>query len=406
MATRGAMIGREQERQRLAQALEAARRGTGSLMLVAGDAGVGKTRLAEELAAGAAAVVLCGRAPHGAAAPYGPIVAALRGYLRSQPDGLAECGPLRPHLALLLPELGETAATSDHATLYEAVRCAFAVIAAQRPPLLVVLDDLQWSDDATLELLPVLAESLAPVPVLVVAAYRSDGLARDHVIRRVRQDLRRFGRLDEVMLTPVGPAETGALLTELLGAHPAPSLVRAIHDRTQGFPYFVEEMARGLRVTGSLTEGRGGLELAESGAVPVPDTIRDAVLLTASELSPEARATAEAAAVAGEDFDLDVLAGVASVAGLAELMERDLIRDAAPGRGAFRHALAREALYADVPWLQRRALHRRVAEALEAGRARGMEVATHWLGAREEDRAREWLLRAAEESRAVHAHGD
>ena len=140
--------------------------------------------------------------------------------------------------------------------------------------------------------------------------------------------------------------------------------------------------------------------------MPVPETIRDAVLMCASELSREARSAAEVAAVAGEAFDLELVEQVSSAAGLAELLERELIREDGLGRGVFRHALVREALYADVPWLERRALHRRMAGALLAAGGSGMEVATHWLGARDESRARDALLRAADESRAVHAHRD
>ena len=189
----------------------------------------------------------------------------------------------------------------------------------------MVLDDLQWSDDATLELLPALAESLAGLPLLLVAAYRSDGLPRDHMLRRVRHELRRGGRLDEIALGPLEPGETRrAAASRSSRATPAPSLARAIHDRTQGVPFFVEELARALLLTNSLTKGRRGLELAKGGEVPLPDTVRDAVLIRASELSPEGRSAAEAAAVAGEEFDLDLLAEVADPDGMAELLaQRD-----------------------------------------------------------------------------------
>jgi DNA-binding CsgD family transcriptional regulator len=405
MTTRGGLVGRAAERERLGDALRRARLGSGSLVLLAGEAGVGKTRLAEEVAEGSGGLILAGRAGQGAAAPYGPILAALRSYLRSNPDGLAGCGPLRPHLALILPELGNPAPVSDRATLFEAVRCAFAHVAVERH-VVVVLDDLQWSDEATLELLPALAEPLSQMPLLVIAAYRSDGLSRDHTLRRLRHELRRAGRLDELTLAPLEPAETAELLAEVLEEVPAPSLARTIHDRTQGIPFFVEELARALLLTGSLTAGRRGLELAKGGEVPVPDTIRDAVLISASELSQEARTTADAAAVAGETFDLELVGDISSAAGLAELVDRGFVAEAGEGRGAFRHALTREALYADVPWLQRRALHRRLGEALDARDGSSMEVATHWLGARETSRAREALLRAAEESGALHAHRD
>ncbi len=406
MAAQGPLVGRSAELEHLNEALGEARLGKGSLVLIAGEAGVGKTRLAEELGEQSSAVVLWGRASHVAPAPYGPIVAALRSYLRANPDGLDGCGALKPHLALLLPELGKPAKAGDRATLFEALRCAFERIADEDEPLLVVLDDLQWSDDATLELLPALSESLAELPLLLVAAYRSDGLPRDHMLRRARHELRRGGRLDEIALGPLEPSETAELLRQILKSDPAPSLTRAIHDRTQGVPFFVEELARTLLVTNALSKGRRGLELVEGGQVPLPETVRDAVLIRASELSPEGRSAAEAAAVAGEEFDLDLLAVVCSPAGIAELLSSGIIVEGDDGRAKFRHGLTGEALYADVPWLQRRALHRRLAAELEANGAKGIEVATHWLGARQEAEARDALLRAAEESGAVHAYRD
>ncbi len=192
----------------------------------------------------------------------------------------------------------------------------------------------------------------------------------------------------------------------MLEDKPARSLTRAIQDRTQGLPFFIEELARALRMTASLASGPRGLELAGTGDVPVPASIRDAVLIGVSDLSAEARAAADAAAVAGETFDMDLVGEVSSAAGLAELLDGGVVRETAPGAGAFRHALTREALYADVPWVQRRALHRRLAEALEQSGGRAVEVATQWAGAREPEPARAALLRAAEESRAVHAHRD
>jgi DNA-binding CsgD family transcriptional regulator len=386
MASRGSLVGRRAELEQLTARLEAAALGSGSLVLLAGEAGVGKTRLAAALAATSDALVLSGRAGRGGAAPYAPVVAALRSHLRSHPDGLAGYGPLRPHLALVLPELGEPAPVSDTATVSEAVRGAFAHLARERL-MLLVLDDLQWSDDATLELLPGLAE----VPMLTVATYRSDGLPRDHSLRRLRHELRRSGQLDELTLAPLALAETAELLAEILETAPSPARMRAIHDRARGLPFFVEELARGV-------------ELDAGGEVP--ETIRDAVLMRASELSADGRAAAEAAAVAGEAFDLEVIGSLSSVSGLQELIEQELITEDDLGRGGFRHALTRDALYADVPWLQRRILHRRLAEALERRSASAMEVATHWLGARNEPRAREALLRAALQSRAVHAHRD
>jgi DNA-binding NarL/FixJ family response regulator len=405
MLERSTLVGREAARARLGEALERARLGEGSFVLLSGEAGVGKTRLAAEVAEAADAVVLTGTSSHSGTAPYGPVVTALRSYLRAEPHGLDECGPLRPHLALILPELGEPAAATDRATLFEAVRCAFAHLARDTPAL-VVLDDLQWSDEATLELLSALAATVADLSLLVIGAYRSDGLPRQHSLRRLRNELRRAGRLDELTLEPLDANETGDLVAHLLGDKPAPSLVQAIHDRTQGVPFFVEELSAALQVSGRLRAGRRGLEPAGDDEVPLPETIRDAVAIGTSELSEEARAAAEVAAVAGESFPLEVVAALCDTAGLAELLEHGLLREQDDGRAGFRHALTREAVYADVPWIRRRALHRELAGALEAAGASSMEMAGHWLGARDDERARETLLRAAAESETLHAYRD
>ncbi len=140
--------------------------------------------------------------------------------------------------------------------------------------------------------------------------------------------------------------------------------------------------------------------------MPLPETIRDAVLLQASDLSGQARATAEAVSVAGTRFDLELVAALGWGAGLDELVTSGLIVEPGSGCAAFRHPLARDAIYEDVPWLRRRALHRELARELEA-RDRGQaEVAAHWLAARDASRALDALVAAVDELSAVHAYSD
>jgi DNA-binding CsgD family transcriptional regulator len=406
MTARGSLVGRDSELERLTASMERARRGEGAILLVSGEAGVGKTRLIAELARREAdALVLSGSASQGGSAPYGAVVAALRGRLRADPGALDGSGPLLPHLAMVLPELGTPAAVSDQPTLVEAIRGVLAHFASDQP-VLMVLDDLHWSDEATLEMLSAIAQPIGELSVLVVAVYRSDGLPRDHGVRRLRHELRRAGRLDELALGPLGPDEVAAVLASELNAAPAPSLVRSVYDSTQGTAFFVEELAAALLVSGALKTGGQGLELDRDSEIPIPDTVRDAVLIRASELSEDGSAAAQAAAVAGETFDLDLVGALSSPEGVAELLERGLAREHDVGTAAFRHALTREALYADVPWMRRRALHRAIAEAIEGTDAPSREVATHWLGARAGNRARDALLRAACESEAVHAYRD
>lgn len=401
---RGVLIGRESARASLEEMLAEAMEGRGSLALLAGEAGVGKTRFAEEVFGPAEARFARGSA--GPAAPaYGPVVGALRELMRSVPGGLPLRGPLRSHLALLLPELGEATEESDRATLFEAVRAGLASAVEDRPGV-VLLDDLQWSDDSTFELLAELAPTLRELPLLVVGAYRSDEMPRGHRLRWLRNDLRRRGCLCELTLEPLTAEGTAELAEQVLGKAPSARLAAILHERTGGTPFFIEEMAAALDADGRLERGDHGVELALDGDVPLPQTIRDAVLLRAGSLSPEARAAAEAAAVAGIEFDVEQVAALGSEAGFDELLANGLIVELEAGRAAFRHPLARDAIYEDVPWLRRRKLHREVAKALEDDELAQAEVAAHWLAARDGARALDSLVRAIEERAAVHAYRD
>jgi AAA ATPase-like protein len=399
------LIGRTSERARLEAALAAAVSGRGSLVLLCGEAGSGKTRLAEDiLAAAPEATFVRGTATPGCS-PFGPLTAALRGFLRLQPDGLSSCGPLKAHLALLLPELGEARESDDRATLFEAIRCGLAAIVAERPAA-ILLDDLQWSDAATLEFLAVLASTLAELPLLIVGAYRSDELPHAHPLRRLRHDLRRERALEEVTLEPLTPPEAAALMEQILGTAPSPRLVTTLHDRTGGVPFFLEELTGALQTSDRLRAAADGTVLDLDVDVPLPQTLRDAVLVHMTALSEAARSAAEVAAVAGSVVDLDLVAGVGEERGVAELFATGRLVETEPGRARFRNPLAREAIYDDVPWLRRRALHRRFAEALSARDHDPAEIAAHWLAARDTPRALGALLEAITRRVTVHAHRD
>ena len=374
-------------------------------MLLSGEAGSGKTRLAEDVMGAASGATFVRGMATPACSPFGPLTSALRGCLRLNAGCLHDCGPLKAHLALLLPELGEGRASDDRATLFEALRCGLVAIAADRP-VAILLDDLQWSDEATLEFLAALAPTLGELPLLVVAAYRSDELPRSHPLRRLRHDLRRERALTEVTLGPLTAAETASLVEQVLGATPSPRLAGTLHDRTGGVPFFVEEFTAALRAGGRLRAASDGTDLDLDGDVPLPQTVRDAVLVQMTSLSDAARSAAETAAVAGAILDLDLVADVGDEGGLAELLATGLLIETEPGRAAFRHPIAREAVYDSVPWLRRRALHRRLAEALRTRDGDPGEIATHWLAARDAPRALEALLEAIAGRVAVHAHRD
>ncbi|RKQ87246.1 regulatory LuxR family protein [Solirubrobacter pauli] len=377
----------------LAEAAHEALAGQGALVLLAGEAGVGKTHLAE--AAFADGPFLRGSASLPGGAPYGPVVAALRQRLRDAPDVLDAC-PLRAHLALLLPELGPAAESSDRATMFEALRSALAAVS----PAVILLDDLQWSDSATLDLLAALAAPVRELPLLLVAAYRSDEIGRGHVLRRLRADLRRARALRELLVTPLDAAATRELTALALDADPGPALAATVLDRTQGFPFFIQELVAVLQADRRLTAGPDGLELLSDADVPIPETIRDAVLLRMTGVTEAGRAAAEAAAVVGPEFRLDLAPA------LDELLETGLIVETRPGHAAFRHALVRDAIYEGIPWRRRRDLHAAFADALQFGGAPSGQIAAHRLAAGDRDRALDAFLAAARELAYVHAHRD
>jgi DNA-binding NarL/FixJ family response regulator len=398
-------VGRERECALLASPVAEALAGEGSLILLSGEAGVGKTTLVQRVLTGSGLTVLEGFAAPGGASAFGPLVEVFRAYHRSTADGPIIEGPLAAHLALLLPELGPATRAEDPATLFEAIRSALATIAARQPTALF-LDDLQWADEATLELLPALARTLPEQPLLMLAAYRSDELPRAHPIRRMRSELRRSGHLRQIVVEPLDADATGALVDRTLGSA-APTLRRAVFDRTDGIPLYVIEFAAALAASGLLQPGPSGLELLDGADVPLPDSLRDAVLLRATGLSDDARAAAMAAAVTGQVFDPEL---VRAVAGLDtwpdELVRQGIVIEETADRMAFRHALVRDAFYSDIPWTTRIKLHGAVAQRLTTDRATPAVVAEHWVLGRQPDRARESLLAAADGFCALHAYRD
>jgi tetratricopeptide (TPR) repeat protein len=372
-------------------------------VLVAGEAGAGKTTLVEHVLAGTRQVVLPGRAAEWAGTAYDVLARALRPAIRNA------AGPVPGPLAQIMPELGAPPPEPDPPALAAAVCEVLAGLAdsADGKPVLLFLDDLQWADEATLGLLPVLADAASGLPVTVIGCYRSDELTRDHRLRAARAQLRRSRQLTEIELGPLGEHDVRDMLALLLGAKPEPVLAAAVASRADGIPFAVEELAFALRDGGRLAFRGGTVALVGAGAAPVPDGIREAVLLRAARLSGEERALLEAAAVAGQEFDIDtVLAACGEPAWPAGFTGAGLLTEVRDGRAAFRHALTQEAAYADVPWSRRRSLHREFARTLADGGEPPALVAAHLLAARDFGPAREALIAAAEAHCAVHAYRD
>ena len=411
------LIGRAEERAALGEALAAAPRGAAGVVLLGGEAGVGKSHLLDACLGESGLQVLRGPALEHATPPYGPIAAALRSYQRMQPrtlaESLAEYGPLAPYLALLLPELGSALPAANAAVLGEAICGALAAITRQSPTALI-FDDLQWADNATLELLPVLAGALAGAPLVIAGIYRSDEVGRRHPLRKLRNELRRANLLREVAVNPLDAVETAALAGRILGRPPGPALASQLYERTDGIPLYIKELVEALSLGGRLRMGPDGLELSPGSDLPIPESLRDAVLLRLDSLPEAALRLLQLAAAAGSEFDLPLVVDLAGgpagdSSGLDLLLERGLLVEVEPRRGAFRHPLLRDAIYGDISWTRRRDLHRQLAARLAAGAGPGavpLVIAHHWLAAQEPDRARLAYLAAGEQACAIHAYHD
>jgi len=400
------IIGREREKTELDKFFDATRNGNGNLLLIAGEAGMGKTVLAEEMITQSGLSVYTGRSSETVTPPYGPVTALLRDYLGQSGTKKIDCGKLTPYLYYLLPELGNRSKHPDADTLIETIITALEYINHNKPTVLF-LDDLHWADNATLHLLPVIAERFRDTPVLILGTYRSDEIPRGHQLRRMRNDLRRRRLLQEISLDHFQRDETAMLIERSIGGTPAPALTDLIYEKTLGVPLFVEELAGVLSAHHRLQSSNGGLTLPEGEHIPIPENIRDAVFLRLDGLSEDGRKLLEIAAVAGIEFGFDLLTKVTgSDEGLTELLDRNWIVEVSPGRGAFRHGLMREAVYHEIIWSRRRTLHRRIAEILETSGTPPEHTAEHWLAANEVHKARRALLVTAERSCELHAYRD
>lgn len=369
-------------------ALEQARAGQGGLVLVGGEAGIGKSRLAQECAARAAEPgfrVLWGRCLEDSGAPpYWPWLQLMRSWL----DGADEA-PLReaagsdgsllldllPELGRRLPELEPAAPLTEPAharfRLFEAIQRLWQR-SARRQPLLLILDNLHVADSASLRLLQFLAPGLGTAGLLVLGTYRTSELSRDHPLSGVLSEVAALPHCRRLTLGGLEPAEAERLLSLLNGQRPLPAaLVSAIHAQSEGNPLFIRELARGLIQQGRLAADHGAAP--DMLQVPIPEGIREVLRQRLGRLSAACAELLAMAAVIGRSFELELLVGLGedlSVAVVLEALDEalgaGLIEELAqPGRYQFSHALIRETLYDELPATRRLTLHQRIGQQLK-----------------------------------------
>ena len=384
------LIGRDEELAALVAHLKAVTVDTGRTVLIAGEAGLGKSALLRAFATSARAVdvrVLLGECLEiEARRPFGPFMQILRSAKRAFPAGAVERSIREnaPELARLVPELNVGVASSEAANPAERYRIHESFVSllrdlASRAPLVVAVEDLHWADEASLELLPFIANRLRAERILFVATYRSEALRNTPLLGRALAELDRGRVAERIALTALDLAGTGAVVRKALGLdRPAPAeFVEAIHARCEGNPFFIEEVLKALAERGDLRyeDGTWRNTKAVQGLV-LPDSVRVTVEQRTKVLSADALHAMQVAAVIGARFDFELLRVVSGatepelITALRAAIEAQLIVDEADGeadqRYSFRHALTREAVLGQLIQRERRLLHRAVGEALEA----------------------------------------
>jgi DNA-binding CsgD family transcriptional regulator len=403
----GKLVGRTAEFGRLTRLLDLAATGEPVVALVSGDAGMGKTRLVAEVAAAAAGqgfMVLSGRcAELGDSLPYLPLADALRSAAFGQaPPALVDAIAARPVLGLLLPDRdtaemagGEVPGMAQQ-QLFGAVLGMLAEL-AETAPVLLILEDMHWADRSTRDLLTFLSRVLHRERIAVIATYRTDDLHRGHPLRAVAAELVRLSSVTAVEVGPLGDEAMAEHLTALAAGPLEAASLETIIRRAEGNAYYAEELLA-----------------ASTCGTDLPAGLADLLLARLQRLSPDGQRVIHAAAVAGRRVDDDI---VRLACGLDETEYEAAVREAVANQQlvpdgdqgyAFRHALLREAAYADLLPGERTRLHATLAELLAdemrlAIPGTAAELAHHSLASHDIPRAFSASVRAGQEAERLAA---
>src|SRR5687767_8055295 len=295
-------VGREGPLRALLDKLERAIAGEGRLVLLGGDAGVGKSRLLRDLKHEAATQtirIIEGRCSSTeSSVPYAPLMDALRFRIsRGEGQAVAQMlGPLRAILAPIFPQLeGSATPGADPAERERPFDLIFRVLErfAAEEPMLLILEDVHWADQTSLELLHHLAHRTPSIPMLIIASYRSDELHAAHPLRKLLGAMARDRVGEEMRLPPLTRDETGEMLACMLDAAPDPAFAAAIWKRAEGNPFFVEEILSAMARDGAITPDAATAEELERA--PLPTTVSEAVLARVNALGPQAAEALSAA---------------------------------------------------------------------------------------------------------------
>ncbi|HEY7830964.1 MAG TPA: AAA family ATPase [Solirubrobacteraceae bacterium] len=416
---RGSFVGRSDTGAALQAEWAAVREGSLRVVVLAGEPGIGKTRLAREFARTAheqGATVLAGSCHEETLVPYQPFVEALRHYIACCPPAelAVQVTPRRAQLAAIVPELEDSrapygptglGAEQERFRLFEAVSSLLADAAHLRP-LVLFLDDLHWADQSSLLLLRHLARAQPRAPLMVLGTYRPVEVDDEHPLAEALAELRRARAVQRLPLAGLGEAEVAELIAGRTGQQAPRGFVRRVADRSEGNPFFIEELLYDVGAESDWDLAAGG----------VPDSVRDLLLRRLRGLGDDCRQALSVAAVAGRDFELDVLGRVLEhprdrlIDLVEEAIDAGVLVEPAQslGRLSFAHALFRETIYEQLSATRRAAIHGRIAAAIEEVPTdrpdeRAGTLAYHYRAAGDLRKAFDYYRRAVTAAERVHA---
>ena len=422
-----ALVGREAELDRILRAVDAAAGGSGQLVLLAGEPGVGKTRLAQEATLAARNrrfVVATGRCYEAhQTVPFYPFLDALASLYELAPSAIREQVPRQwPHLARLLPDLAAPYQPSgesqeEQQRLFRAVTGFLQAVAAEAPVALL-LDDLHWADEASLELLQHLARHTRADRLFILGTYRDVDINRQHPLHLALRDLMREDLVLRVLVHRLPAQGTAALMAISFGGEEiSDEFVQIVHERTEGNPFFVQHVLRVLVERGDVFQRGGQWDRKDVATIDVPESVLAVIGQQLAQLEMETQEILREASILGQAFAFDHLQSVGGHTeeqverALEEAEARGLIRETGADSYAFDHALTQQALYAELPARRRRRLHIAAGEALEGLHERlrlprSGEMAEHFLKGNDPERALRYTQLAAQQAAAAYALAD
>jgi DNA-binding SARP family transcriptional activator len=410
-------VGREKELERLRLGLRTTWRGQGNVILIAGDSGVGKTRLASEALRAAASdgmTTLFGAAyEQEGQLPYQPFVEAFDDYVRQSPRLPEGVEPLNP--VTHFKRLGVSDPQQEGWAQFKAV-ASFLNAVSQPAPAVLLLDDLHAADEASLRLFHYLARHTRSAPVALLATCRTDVSPSATSFGTLLNALYRERLSETVALAPLPAEAITRVLAQELGGDPAPALAAAIYELTEGNPFYVQEIARALLKDDRVEARDGQWHLkADDPPLKMPAGLSGLLHERVARLGPEVEAALTAAAVMGREFSFDVLRGVAALpdgnvlTALDAALASRLLDETEHGY-RFRHPLIRRELYDSLSRARRARLHGQTAETIEAVQSRqpgGItaieELAFHYDLSDRRDRALPYLIQAGQKAAGVYA---